>query len=64
MFEFLGAIMMIIIWKGSPEVNVSVLIGSYLVGIFMPYKRFHGNSPRLYIFFVKASKFEMGFSLA
>ena len=33
------AIIVIIIWQGSPEVNLSVLIGSYLVSI-LPYRVF------------------------
>ena len=35
----IGAIMMIIIWQGSPEANLIVLIGFYLVSI-LPYRVF------------------------
>ena len=44
------AIFGIIIWQGSLEVNQSVLIGSFLVGI-SPYEPFPWNGHNLCIFF-------------
>ena len=43
----------IIIWQGSLEVNPSVLVGSYLVGI-LPY----GPFPRLYIFVLESRQIQ------
>ena len=42
-----------IVLKGSPEVNPSYLIGSYLVHI-LPHRPFHGSAYKLCIFVLKS----------
>lgn len=47
------------LWQGSLEVNLSVLIGTFLVGI-LPYGLFpYKQSKAVYFWFLKAVKFKV-----